>query len=192
MAHYTHPRELATPVAETAVRRIRSSGAVVRCQAPLIRRVNDSADVWVEMWGRQVQLGAVPYYTFLGRDTGPKRYFELPLANAHAIFNQAYARVSGLARTVRGPVMSATPGKVLMDGITRIGTEDVFVLKFLQARDPEWTGRHFFAKCDPNASWLTDLRPAIGQAEFFFEPALRELARGTGKLELLDLNRSRR
>ena len=175
MAHYTHPRELQTPVAQEALRRIRSSGAVVRCQAPLIRRVNDSADVWAEMWERQVRLGAVPYYLFVERDTGPKRYFEVPLARALAIFSEAYARVSGLARTVRGPVMSTTPGKVLIDGVTEIGRDKVFVLKFVQGRNPSWVGRPFFARFDPRASWLSDLHPALGQTEFFFDPELRQL-----------------
>ena len=37
MAHYSHPRELETPVARRALRRIQDAGAVVRCQAPLIK-----------------------------------------------------------------------------------------------------------------------------------------------------------
>ena len=169
MAHYSHPRELSTRVAQEAVRRIRSSGAVVRCQAPLIRHVNDSADVWAEMWSRQVRLGAVPYYMFVERDTGPRRYFEVPLARGLEIFNQAYARQSGLGRTARGPSMSATPGKVLVDGVAEINDEKVFVLKFLQARNPSWVGQPFFAQFDPRATWLDDLRPALGETEFFFE-----------------------
>jgi KamA family protein len=171
MAHYSHPRELSTRLAQAAVQRIRSSGAVVRCQTPLIRHVNDSADVWAEMWRRQVRLGAAPYYMFVERDTGPQRYFEVPLARGLDIFNQAYARQSGLGRTARGPSMSATPGKVLVDGVAEIGEEKVFVLKFLQARNPSWVGRTFFAQFDPRATWLDDLRPALGETEFFFERA---------------------
>jgi KamA family protein len=169
MAHYSHPRELQTPTAERAVQRIKSTGAVVRCQAPLIRHVNDDADTWSELWTRQVQLGAVPYYMFVERDTGPKDYFAVPLARALEIFNSAYRRVSGLGRTVRGPSMSATPGKVLVDGIAEVYGEKVFVLKFLQGRDPDWVGRPFFAKYDPTATWLDDLRPAFGEERFFFE-----------------------
>ena len=120
---------------------------------------------------------------FVERNTGPKHYFEVPLARALEIFNEAYARVSGLARTVRGPVMSATPGKVLIDGVTRIGPGEAFVLKFLRARDPTWVGRPFFARFDSRASWLSDLRPAMGQAEFFYQSALHELGRGKGELE---------
>jgi KamA family protein len=176
MAHYSHPRELDTPIAQEAVRRVRDAGAVVRCQAPLIRHVNDSADAWADMWRRQVRLGAVPYYMFVERDTGPKKYFELPLVRALRIFNDAFAQVSGLARTVRGPSMSATPGKVLIDGVTTVNGEKVFVLKFLQAREPEWNGQVFFARFDPEATWLDHLRPAFGTKEFFYEGRLQELA----------------
>ena len=175
MAHYSHPRELGTPISRKAVRRIRDAGAVVRCQAPVIRRVNDSAEAWATMWRRQVRVGAVPYYMFVERDTGAKDYFEIPLARALQIFNDAYRQVSGLARTVRGPSMSATPGKVLVDGVAQIGGEKVFVLKFIQARDPRWVGRPFFARFDPEATWLDQLEPAFGEEEFFFETPLREI-----------------
>ena len=175
MAHYSHPHELEPDAAQLAVRRMTSAGAVVRCQAPLIRHVNDSAVAWRRLWRRQVLLGAVPYYMFVERDTGPKGYFEVPLARAFEIFTDAYRSVSGLARTVRGPSMSATPGKVLVDGITDVRGEKVFVLKMLQGRDPEWVNQIFFAKYDPKATWLDDLQPAFGESEFFFDTTIAKM-----------------
>lgn len=169
MAHYSHPRELETEGAQAAVRRIQDAGGIIRCQTPLIRHINDDPRVWAEMWSQEVRLGAVPYYMFVERDTGAKRYFEVPLARAVEIFRQAFQRVNGLARTVRGPSMSTTPGKVLINGIARIGAERVFVLQFLQARNPDWVGRPFFAKFDPTATWFDQLVPAEGEREFFFE-----------------------
>ncbi|HSN56259.1 MAG TPA: hypothetical protein VLT32_16455, partial [Candidatus Sulfomarinibacteraceae bacterium] len=157
---------------------ILDTGAVIRCQAPLIRHVNDDGDAWAGMWRAQVRLGAVPYYMFVERDTGPKHYFEVPLARALRIFNRALGQVSGLARTVRGPSMSATPGKVLVEGVTTIGDERVLVLKFIQGRDPDWTNRVFFARFDSTATWLDDLEPAFGEREHFFEPAMRAMAAG--------------
>ena len=71
--------------------------------------------------------------------------------------------------------MSASPGKVVVDGVTKIRDEKVFVLKLLQGRNPDWVGRPFFAKYDPEASWLDDLQPAFGEKEFFFEPEFRKL-----------------
>ena len=49
---------------------------------------------------------------FIERDTGPRDYFQVPLTRA-AASSATRTRLPGLARTVRGPVMSATPGKVL-------------------------------------------------------------------------------
>ncbi|MFO7180873.1 MAG: lysine 2,3-aminomutase [Pseudomonadota bacterium] len=178
MAHFSHPRELEVEPAQRALARVRRSGAVVRCQAPLVRYVNDDPLVWAELWRLEVQLGAIPYYMFVERDTGPRHYFEVPLARAFEIYRAAFQRVSGLARTVRGPSMSSTPGKVCVEGVTEIGGERVFVLKFLQARDPDWVARPFFARYDERAAWLDQLRPAFGEREFFFERGLAALVRG--------------
>lgn len=175
MAHFSHPRELETRIAQEAMARIIATGAVVRTQAPLIRRINDDAAVWARMWSEQVRLGAVPYYMFVERDTGPRDYFEVPLASGWQIFRDAYAQISGLARTVRGPSMSATPGKVVVDGIASVAGEQVFALRLLQARRPEWVGRPFFARYDPDATWLDQLRPAFGADEFFFAAGMREI-----------------
>jgi L-lysine 2,3-aminomutase len=181
MAHYSHPRELSTPLSRQALRRVIESGAVVRCQAPIIAHVNDDADSWAELWGEQVRAGAVPYYMFVARDTGARRYFEVPLARAFEVYRDAFSRISGLARTVRGPSMSATPGKVVVDGIAQVAGERVFALRMLQARDPRWVGRPFFARFDPTATWLDGLRPAFGEREFFFEREQREQRARDGK-----------
>ena len=183
MAHFSHPRELQTAAVQEAVRRILDTGAVIRCQAPLIRHVNDKAEVWAEMWRRQVAMGAIPYYLFVERDTGPKQYFEVSLARTLRIFSNAYREVSGLARTVRGPSMSATPGKVLVDGVTTIHGEKVFVLKMVQGRDPEWANRVFFARFDSQATWLDDLQPAFGEHQFFFDPYIRAMYEGVWQPE---------
>ncbi len=169
MAHFNHEREVQTPMAREAIRRVRDTGAVIRTQAPLLRHINDDADMWARMWKEQVRLGLIPYYMFVERDTGAKRYFELPLVEAHAIYRKAYSQVSGLARTARGPSMSAAPGKVQVLGIEEIRGERIIALQFLQARNPEWLGRVFFAEYDENATWLTGLKPAFGEKEFFYE-----------------------
>lgn len=170
MAHFTHPRELASPLVATAVRRILGTGATIRTQAPLIRSINDDAALWAGMWREQLRMGMIPYYMFVERDTGPQDYFAVPLARAWEIFRDAYASVSGLCRTVRGPSMSATPGKVCVDGIAEIAGRKVFALHLIQARDPSLVGRPFFAEYDPSAVWLTDLRPAFAD-RFPFEAA---------------------
>ena len=114
---------------------------------------------WARLWQAQVRLGIEPYYMFVERDTGARRYFGLPLAMAVEIYRGAVSRVSGLARTARGPVMSASPGKVVVDGVVEFDRGSAFVLHYLQARDPRLVGRPFFAAFDPHAQWWGELRP---------------------------------
>ena len=143
---------------------------MIRTQAPLIRSINDDSGTWRTMWQAQVRKGMVPYYMFVERDTGPQDYFAVPLARGYEIFRGAYQGVSGLGRTVRGPSMSATPGKVCVDGVTEVAGLRVFVLHMIQARDPRLAGMPFFARFDPAATWLTDLEPAFAD-RFPYEPA---------------------
>jgi KamA family protein len=174
MAHFSHPRELEPPLVAEAVRRIRSAGGVIRTQAPLIRSINDDPGIWAGMWRTQMRMGMVPYYMFVERDTGPQGYFAVPLYRGQQIFRDAYASVSGLCRTVRGPSMSATPGKVCIDGVVEVAGEKVFALHMIQARNPDLVGKPFFARFDPNAIWLSDLEPAFA-SRFPFDADPEEL-----------------
>ncbi len=181
MAHFNHPRELGTPAVREAVERIRETGAEIRTQSPIMRNINDNAGAWAEMWREQVRLGMIPYYMFVARDTGAKHFFEIPLVRAWQIFHDAYKQVSGLARTVRGPSMSAEPGKVAVLGPVEVAGQKALALSFLQGRDPDWVSRPFFAQYDETATWLDELRPAFGEERFFFEQELaRRFAEGIG------------
>ena len=175
MAHFNHPVELQTDAVKEAVKALRSVGAQIRTQSPLLKNINDHPELWAEMWREQVNQSMIPYYMFVERDTGSKSFFELPLVDAWRIFRDAYQHVSGVCRTVRGPSMSATPGKVHIMGVTEIRGEKVFALQFIQGRNPDWVGRPFFAKFDPRAMWLDHLEPAFGDDEFFYEEELREM-----------------
>jgi KamA family protein len=174
MAHFNHLTELSTKSVKRAIQEVRATGALIRTQSPLLAHINDDADMWAKMWTKQVQLGCIPYYMFVVRDTGAQHYFGISLAKAQEIFRDAYKKVSGLGRTVRGPSMSATPGKVQVDGVVTVMGEKVFALRFLQGRNPEWVQRPFFAKYDENAIWLDDLKPAF-EEKFFFEDELNNI-----------------
>ena len=192
MGHYSHPVELESAMAREAVARIRNTGAQIRMQAPLIRHVNDDPEAWASLWTTGVRLGLIRYYMFVGRDTGARNYFEVPLVRAFEIFKSAYSQVSGLSRSVRGPSMSAFPGKVrvlgvvtlrdMMDlnvletiresvGFELLGDADqpLLVCDLVQARDPAWVRKPFFAEFDEDAAWFDDLRPAFGKERFYFE-----------------------
>lgn len=186
MAHFTHPNELMTPVVREAIRRIRNTGVVIRAQAPLVNHINNDPEIWATMWKEQLKLGIIPYYMFVERDTGAKEWFGVPLERCLEVYNSAISKVPGLARTARGPSMSCTPGKLAVQGLevmpshpgspsayqnseTGMWEEKVFILKFLQSRNPDWISRTVFAQYDPNAKWLNDLKPAFGAERFFFE-----------------------
>jgi L-lysine 2,3-aminomutase len=169
MACFFHPREREPRPAEAAGSRIRAAGAIIRTQAPLIRTVNDDPGAWAAMWRAQLRLGLIPYEMVVARDTGPRGYFAVPLAAGVQIFQAAFRSVSGLCRTVRGPSMQTTPGRVCVDGVTQIAGEKVFVLHMIQAWDPSLVGRRFFARFDPAAVRLSDLEPAFAP-RFPFEP----------------------
>jgi L-lysine 2,3-aminomutase len=172
MAHFSHPVELDTEIVKLAIQRLRNVGVQIRTQSPILKHINDSPEVWAEMWRKQVNLNCIPYYMFIPRDTGAQDYFALSLEKSWIIFRKAYQKVSGICRTVRGPSMSCTPGKVQILGISEIKGEKVFVLRMLQGRNPDWVARPFFAKYDPHAIWMNDLKPAFDEEFFFFEDEL--------------------
>jgi len=169
MAHFTHPVELSTDIVQQAISHIRSTGAVIRMQAPLVNHVNADPEIWALLWSTGVKLGLVPYYMFVERDTGPRNYFEVPLVHAYNVFRDAYKQVTGLARTVRGPCMSTYSGKAMLQGIQEVNGQRVFLLEFIQARNPDWVKRPFFAVYDDKATWLSELKPAFETDRFFFE-----------------------
>jgi L-lysine 2,3-aminomutase len=174
MAHFNHLNELSTDSVKSAIKQVRSTGAEIRTQSPLLAHINDDSAIWAKMWSKQVQLGCIPYYMFVVRDTGAQHYFGVPLVKAFDIFRKAYSSVSGLARTVRGPSMSATPGKVHVIGTANIHDQKVIVLRFLQGRNPDWVQVPFFAKYDENAIWLDDLKPAFTE-NFFFDEEMKNI-----------------
>jgi KamA family protein len=163
MAHLGHDRELSTDKFQDAVNRIQKEAyATIRSQSPIMRGINDDAEVWARKWRKEVQMGIIPYYMFMARDTGAQQYFDVPLVHAHKLYSDAIRNCSGLIRTARGPSMSCTPGKVEVTGVEEIMGQKAFVLRFLQCRDEAWIGRPFFAKYDEKAVWFDDLEPLPG------------------------------
>lgn len=178
MAHFNHPRELETEAVKKAISRIKSTGAEIRSQSPVLKQINNDANLWADMLKKQVALGIIPYYMFIARDTGAQHYFAVTLEDAWNIFRKAYQQVSGICRTIRGPSMSCTPGKVQVLGVSEVEVnstrQKVFVLRFLQGRNPDWAARPFFAEYNSKATWISDLKPAFGEEKFFFEEELEK------------------
>ena len=118
--------------------------------------------VWAALWRIQVRLGMIPRTMVLVQVTGPGTHFRVTLSRAQQIFAGAYASVFGLARAVRGPAMRDERGLVCIDGTVVADGRKVFVLRYLQALDPDLACTPFFAAFSADAAWLTELRPAPG------------------------------
>jgi KamA family protein len=183
MAHFNHSVELEGEMVAEAISRILKTGAIIRTQSPLLKHINYDPRVWANMWKKQVALGCVPYYMFIARNTGAQHYFSIPLVDAWKIFREAYQSVSGICRTVRGPSMSAFPGKIQVIGVTEVMKEKIITLRMIQGRNPDWVAKPFFAKYDEDATWYRDLKPAFGEEKFFFQDELEKIKK-TDEIEV--------
>ena len=70
--------------------------------------------------------------------------------------------------------MSCTPGKVQIVGVGEINEQKVITLRMIQARDPEWVAKPFFAEYNEKAKWIDEFKPAFGKENFFFEENLAD------------------
>ena len=175
MAHFNHPVELKGDVVAEAIKNILKTGAVIRTQSPILKNINDSSEIWADMLKKQVELGCIPYYMFVARNTGAQHYFSIPLVEAWKLFKETYQSISGICRTLRGPSMSCLPGKVQILGVADAKDEKVMTFRMIQGRNPDWAARPFFAKYDDSAIWYTDLKPAFDETKFFFTDELNTI-----------------
>ena len=175
MAHFNHPVELKGDVVAEAIKNILKTGAVIRTQSPILKNINDSSEIWADMLKKQVELGCIPYYMFVARNTGAQHYFSIPLVEAWKLFRETYQSISGICRTLRGPSMSCLPGKVQILGVADAKDEKVMTFRMIQGRNPDWAARPFFAKYDDSAIWYTDLKPAFDEEKFFFTEELDKI-----------------
>ncbi|MCK6490538.1 MAG: KamA family radical SAM protein [Planctomycetes bacterium] len=164
MAHFDHPREL-TPLAIRGLDALHRAGVIAVNQCPLIRGVNDDAQVLAELFRRLSFIGVPPYYLFQGRPTAGNQPFELPIVRGYALFEQAKTMVSGLAKRARF-VMSHERGKIEIVGIDA----ERMYLRFHRARDPADEGRFMVFRRDDQAYWLDQLEPVEGLGGFRFPP----------------------
>jgi L-lysine 2,3-aminomutase len=150
MAHFNHPREL-TDAAVEAITLMQKAGATVLNQSPMIRGVNDNADVITELFNRLSANGVPPYYLFICRPTAGNRPFIVPVEECLDIFNRARRNLSGLAKHAR-LCMSHKTGKI--EVMAKIGSQIMF--RYHRAPKPEDRGRVMIFKSIPGACWLDD------------------------------------
>jgi KamA family protein len=150
MNHFNHPRELTEP-ALRAIAVLQKAGATTVSQSPLIRGVNDSAEVIAELFSKLSYNGVLPYYLFLCRPTAGNEPYIVPIESALEIFQESRRRLAGLAKQAR-LCMSHKTGKVEVVG--KMG--DKIVFRYHRAPNPLDCGRMMTFDSDENASWLDD------------------------------------
>ena len=151
MAHFDHPREL-TGEALAELQAFADCGVTMVNQCPLIRGINDDAEVLGELYNRLSWAGCPPYYLFQGRPTAGNAPYEVPLVEGWRIFQAALRHGSGLARRARY-VMSHATGKIEVSLVT----DDSIYLRYHQAKDPANLGRVMQARRDDRAAWMDEL-----------------------------------
>jgi L-lysine 2,3-aminomutase len=169
MAHFNHPNEMDNSAVQEAIFNIRQTGAEIRTQAPRLGKINDSPDVWSDMWSKQVNLRLIPYYMFIERETGPFEYFGVPISRVYEIYSNAIRYSASFGKTLTGPVMSASKGKVHVMGTFENPADHkkYFMLQYVRHRDAKQTFKPFLAHYDENATWFDQLvlaEPAFSKA----------------------------
>ncbi|MFU8842334.1 MAG: hypothetical protein ACNA7V_00855 [Bacteroidales bacterium] len=160
MAHFNYPNELKTEVLREAIHNLKKCGAEIRTQAPVLRHINNTSQDWAQMWQLQVSLGLIPYYMFIERETGPYEYFSVPIAEVYRIFQDTIRETGSFAKTVTGPVMSASKGKVQIMGIVGnpLDGKDYFMMQYVRHRDHRKTFKPFFMEFNGEATWVDQLK----------------------------------
>jgi lysine 2,3-aminomutase len=151
MAHFDHPREL-TDAAVDAIAACLRAGVICANQNPLLRGINDDAEVLAALFRKLTAIGCPPYYLFQGRPTVGNEPYAVPLVRGFRIFRDALRRGSGLESRVRF-VMSHATGKLEVLGVD----DERILLRYHRAADPAQFGRILVCKRDDAACWLDDL-----------------------------------
>ena len=151
MCHINHPKELSFQAKE-AVEVLKSAGAVMCNQTPMLRGINADAAVLRELFEELSFLGIAPYYVFVNRPTIGNKPFCLPITEAYKIFTNATRGLSGIARRAK-LVMSHASGKIQVAGLT---DRHIF-LRYNRARDVNNEYNMMVFQRDDKALWFDDL-----------------------------------
>ncbi len=150
ITHFSHEREL-TDVALKALAELKSAGAIIANQTPLLRGVNDDPVALAQLFRRLSYIGNTPYYVFQCRPATGNKTFAVPVEEGYAIFEKAKSMVSGLAKRARF-VMSHSSGKIEIIAVTKEHT----YFKYHRAAIDEDCGKIMVFRRNTQAYWLED------------------------------------
>ncbi|WAC04382.1 MAG: KamA family radical SAM protein [Methanoregula sp.] len=152
MAHFNHPREL-TDVSVQALEQLHRSGVVVVNQTPVLNEVNNSPEVFTQLFRKLSFAGVSPYYVFQCRPSLGNRFFQTPVERSYEIIQQAWQACSGLAKRARF-VMSHTTGKIEIVG----KSAHHIYMRYHQAANRADMGKMLVFRSNPIALWFDDYR----------------------------------
>jgi KamA family protein len=151
-----HHREL-TPQSISALNILLNNGAILSNQTPMLRGVNDSKEVLMELFNKLAAMGIPPYYVFQCRPTVGNKPFAVPIEEGYRIFEEAKADLSGMAKRSRF-IMSHATGKLEVTALT----DEHIIFKYHNAAHEENRSRVLIYKRDPHAYWLDDYKELVG------------------------------
>lgn len=96
VAHFNHPAEL-SPAARRACQDLVGAGIPMLNQSVLLRGVNDTSEVLVELCEELVDLGVKPYYLHQLDRVAGAAHFEVPVSEGLRLHDELRRRLSGLA-----------------------------------------------------------------------------------------------
>ena len=150
VTQFNHPREL-SPQAQRALDALQECGVMVRNQTVLLHGVNDHGPTLGKLLKELVRRGVVPYYVFQCRPvTGVKNNFQVPIAHAYSIVEEAKQMQNGLGKAFRY-VLSHETGKIEILGPVE---NRRWLFKYHQAKTREDQGRLFSVTLRPGQCWL--------------------------------------
>ncbi len=150
MTHINHPHEI-TEQARRGFESLHQAGAILTNQTPILKGINDDADVLSSLLNKLSYAGVAPYYFFMNRPVIGNHSFALSLEAVYQLVEKAKSNVSGLGKRVK-LVMSHTSGKI---EILAVENGKAY-LKYHQSRDGD-EGKFMILPCPPTAAWFDDL-----------------------------------
>jgi lysine 2,3-aminomutase len=127
VTHVNHPKEITSQFKE-AIRHIVGQGIPVLNQAVLLKGVNDSADILVELFRGLLKSKVKPYYLFQGDLASGTKHFRTSLDHGLDLMDQVRSRLSGMGVPTYAVDLPDGGGKIPLNRGTVVGKEDGWYL----------------------------------------------------------------
>ncbi len=163
MNHFNHPKEF-TREAKKAVELVLRTGTAMTNQTPILRGINDNADVLKSLLEELSFTGVTPYYLFQCRPTVGNKTYSTKIEETIDLVSRVRSKMSGLGARVLY-VMSHESGKIEIVG----KTEEYVFFRYHRSAYPENNGRFMIFRRNPEAHWFDDYTDLVDSYKFFEE-----------------------